>query len=221
MVSTRVLLLLFLQGLLCGAHVHAQSGMYIEQPKVFTGGIAAGFNLAQVDGDMYFGYNKPGLCAGGFVRIHFAPRLSTQIEMLYSQKGSRGDAVIESPYLGKYVAKCHIGLNYVSVPVTLQYRYSSVTIEAGASYSRLVKTNEWIVAEPPVIVDVVKNRFNNTDLEYVFGAGTKVYKHLFLNLRFQYSILTIRPIDRVPYSYGYGTKGQFNNLFCVRLMYEL
>jgi hypothetical protein len=221
MMAARVILLLLFHWLLSGNYLYAQSGMYIESPKVFTGGIVAGVNLAQVDGDMYFGYNKPGLCAGGFVRIHFAPRISTNIEMLYSQKGSRGDAVIESPFLGTYVAKCNIGLNYVSIPVTFQYQYSSFFLEAGASYSRLVKTNEWIVAEPPVVVDVVKNSFNNTDLEYVFGAGTKIYKNLYANLRFQYSILSIRPIDRVPYSYGYGTKGQFNNLISIRLLYEL
>ncbi len=199
----------------------AQSNFYVEEPGVFTGGPVFGLNLAQVDGDQYFGYNKAGISAGVFVRIHYTSRLSTGVEILYSQKGSRGEAVLSSSYMGTYIATCHIGLNYVEVPVTMQYTYASFNAEAGLSYSRLVKTDEWILVDPPVAIDNVKNRFNNTDINYVFGLSRKVYKNLVANIRFQYSMISIRPIERVPYGYAYGTKGQFNNLFSLRLMYEL
>jgi hypothetical protein len=200
---------------------YGQSNFYEEETKPFTGGLVLGLNLAQVDGDQYFGYNKPGISTGGFVRVHYTKRLSTALEILYAQKGSRGDAVIESPYAGSYVARCHIGLSYVEVPLTMQYSYASFSAEAGVSYARLIKTNEWIQVVPSVPIDVVENRFNNSDLNYVFGLSRKVYKNLLVNVRFQYSVRSIRPVDRVPYGYAYGSKGQFNNLFCVRLLYEL
>jgi len=220
MKNSCLVILLCLTAFVRSSVVHAQANMYEDELKTFTGGIALGLNLAQVDGDMYFGYNKPGISSGCFVRVHFTPRLSVGMELLYTQKGSNGDAVIESPFMGTYVAKCHIGLSYVEVPVTIQYKYANFTAEAGASYARLVKTNEWILVEPSVPVSPVLNRFNGDDLEYVFGLSRKVYKNLIANIRFQYSIVSIRPTDRVPPGYAYGTKGQFNNLFCARLLYE-
>ncbi len=236
MAGLRYMVLFFL--LLGGScMVHAQSSMYEEDVKPFSGGIAAGLNFAQVDGDMYFGYNKAGVSVGTFVQIHFVvkgkkesisyfqihftQRWGVGMEILYSQKGSRGDAVIESPFSGTSISQCHIGLSYVEVPVVLQYRYASFCLEAGASYSRLVRTNEWIYTPQEFPIDKEKNRFNNTDIEYVFGLSRKIYKHWHANVRFQYSVVSIRPIERVPTGYGYGSKGQFNNLFCARLMYVL
>lgn len=212
--------ILFCLLVVAGSYGYAQKGLYLEDPQTFTGGLVAGLNLAQVDGDMYFGYNKPGLSTGGYVRINFNPVWSAGMELLYTQKGSRGDAVIESSYTGSYVAKCHIGLNYVEVPVTVRYKYAGFAVEAGASYSRLVKTNEWILVQPSVPIDKQQNRFNDNALDYVFGLSRKVRRHLLAELRFQYSIISIRPTDRVPPGYAYGSKGQFNNLFCARLAYE-
>ena len=215
---TSALLLMLL--VLAGHRVLAQKGLYLEAPQTFTGGLLLGLNLAQVDGDMYFGYNKPGLSTGGYVRINFTPQWSAGMELLYTQKGSRGDAIIESSYTGSYVAKCHIGLNYVEVPVTVRYKFAGFAAEVGVSYARLVKTNEWILVQPSVPIDQQQNRFNDNALDFVFGLSRKVRKHLLAELRFQYSMIAIRPTERVPPGYAYGSRGQFNNLFCARLAYE-
>lgn len=195
--------------------------MYMEDVKAFSGGIAAGVNLAQVDGDKYFGYNKPGISAGVFVQIHFTSKFGAGMDILYSQKGSTGDAVMGDPLGSTSISRCHIGLSYVEVPFVFQYQFSSLMLEAGASYSRLLRTNEWIVEGQSLYIDKDANRFDNTDINYVFGVNRKVYKQLYANVRFQYSVLSIRPLERVPVGYGYGSKGQFNNLFSIRFMYVL
>ena len=41
----------------------------------FDGGILAGFNGAQVEGDTYKGYNKPGAVAGFYVQTDLAPAI--------------------------------------------------------------------------------------------------------------------------------------------------
>lgn len=202
-------------------NAYARSSWYEEEVKTFTGGFAAGLNLAQVDGDLYFGYNKPGLSAGGFVRVHFNQQWSACGELLFSQKGSRGNAVIESPYMGTYVARCNIGLSYLEAPVTIQYDFGAFSLETGVSYAVLLKTNEWILAQQQPVISEVGNRFNSTDLDFIAGASRKLYKHWYLNVRFQYSLVPMRPYERIPAGYGWGTSGQFNNLFCVRLLYAL
>lgn len=192
-----------------------------DELKTFTGGAVLGLNLSQVDGDRYFGYYKPGISAGGFVSIHFTEHLSAQAELLYSQKGSHGDAVIESPYAGTSISQCHIGLSYVEVPLLLQYKYKSFVAEAGGSYAVLVRTNEWILEPQSLYIDKEGNRFNATDVNYIFGLRRQIWTRLHANIRFQYSLFSIRPVERVPVGYSWGSRGQFNNLLSVRLLYTL
>ena len=205
---------------LCALATNAQESFYLEDPQRFTGGIVAGLNLAQVDGDMYFGYTKAGFTGGAFVHLGLASKLSISTELLFSQKGSKGNALLGAPLTGTNTAICFIGLNYVEAPVTLQYKLPLFTIEAGASWSYLLRSKEWIEVQPSVVVDEDANRFETTGLDYVFGVSRKLSKHMVASLRYQYSIMPIRPIDRVPYGFSYGSKGQFNNLFSFRLLYE-
>jgi hypothetical protein len=204
-----------------GNILYAQSNFYEEEYKSFSGGALIGLNLTQVDGDRYFGYNKPGLAAGVFVNVQLTAKWGFGIEMLYSQKGSRGDAVVESVYAGTYVAQCHIGLNYVELPVVVRYKKEKYVGEVGVSYARLVKTRETILEPQPLYIDAERNRFASTDLNYVLGVARHIYKHIYCGVRFHYSIASIRPAERIPIGYGYGNKGQFNNLFSVRLIYQL
>lgn len=201
-------------------NAHAQEHNYLEEPQRFTGGLVAGMNLAQVDGDMYFGYTKMGFTGGAFVKMGLASRLLLSTEILFSQKGSKGNAVLGTPLTGTSTAICYIGLSYVETPVTLQYKFPMFTLEAGASWSYLVRIKEWIEAQPSVVINDENNRFEKMGLDYVFGASRKLSKHVVASLRYQYSMIPIRPAARVPYGYSYGTKGQFNNLFGFRLQYE-
>jgi len=202
----------------------AQDGYYIEDPHVtFKGGLIAGANFTQVDGDTYSGYNKVGLNAGGVVYIHFTQTFGISMELLYSQKGSRGVTDAESVNIGEYIQQYHMNLDYAEVPLLLHYttvyRKRKLDFEGGGSYARLIKSSEWVLSDQPVVIDPVLNRFNNNDFNYIVGASIQLYKQWYVNGRYQYSITDIRPTDRVPIGYSYGSKGQFNNLCVLRLMY--
>ncbi len=205
--------------ILVTVHLYGQKGFDDEDPKAFNGGLVLGLNFTQIDGDTYFGYHKVGLNAGGVVYVHFTKVFGASMELLYSQKGSRGENVVESPYIGTYVTKYFMNVNYVEVPLTLHVISHKFDFEGGVAYARLINSKEWIQSDQPVVTDPDLNRFNTSDIDYVFGMGRYIYKRLYANIRFEYSITSIRSPDRIPLGYGYGNQGQFNNLFCLRLMY--
>jgi len=214
--------LLLLPGILLGAlsQPAAAQGNYNEdEPKTFTGGLVAGTTLSQVDGDSFYGYNKLGITVGATVYAHFSKNSGASMELLYTQKGSNGQVIYESPYIGTYVQKYYMALNYVEVPITLHTVFRKYDLEAGLSYARIVKTKEWVSSDQPVYIDPVANRFDNDDFNYILGVGRKVHKSLYASFRFQYSMVSIRPTVRVPYGFSWDTKGQFNNLLILRLMY--
>lgn len=200
----------------CAQEMYSKDG---EDPKRFNGGLILGLNFSQVDGDSYYGYHKVGLHAGGVVYVHFTPVFGASMELLYSEKGSRGETITNSYSVGTYVSKYFMNVNYAEVPITLHLIFNNVDMEAGASYARLIKSSEWILTDQPVVIDPVLNRFNNTDVDFICGATMRVYKQLYANVRYQYSLTSIRPPERIPYGYSYGNQGQFNNLFNVRFVY--
>ena len=206
--------------LLFSVQVTAQDEYFLGEPKVFNGGLILGANFTQVDGDSYYGYHKMGLNTGGVVYVHLTHTFGLSMELLYSQKGSRGEDITGYQGAnGTFVEKYFMTLNYVEVPVTFHLIYHRFDVEAGVSYAYLIKSSEWVETYQPVVIDPVANRFNTTDLEYVFGISRRLYKRLYVNARFQYSITSIRSQDRIPLGYGYGSAGQFNNLFNLRFMY--
>ncbi len=191
----------------------------------FNGGLIFCANMTQVDGDSYQGYHKIGLNAGGTVYIHFNKTFGVSMELLYSQKGSRAVEVLQSTYVGTYIAKYFMNLNYAEVPVLLHCIiylpniHRNLDLEVGGSYARLINSKEWAEWDQPIVIDPVLNRFNNVDVNYMFGAGIQLYKHWYMDARFQYSLISIRPTDRVPPQFSYGDKGQFNNVVAIRLLY--
>ncbi|HRX13350.1 MAG TPA: hypothetical protein P5210_16925, partial [Draconibacterium sp.] len=54
----------------------------------FNGGILAGLNASQVEGDIYRGYHKPGILGGFYVETDLAPAVFMGMEIKYAQKGS-------------------------------------------------------------------------------------------------------------------------------------
>ena len=212
-------ILLFLLILSVQTGLRAQGGYNPDDPRPFNGGLILGLNFSQVDGDSYYGYHKVGINTGGVVYVHFTPVWGASMELLYTRKGSQAETVTESQALGEYVSKYFMGLNYVEVPVTLHYYYHSFDMEAGLSYARLISSTEYTTIDPPVIIDPIANRFNTSDLDYIFGLSRKLYKNLYINGRFQYSITSIRPWERIPFGYSYGQSGQYNNLVSFRFIY--
>lgn len=198
---------------------------YEETPRTFYGGLIAGANFAQIDGDNYAGYHRVGVNAGGIVYTRFDEHLAASIEILYSQKGSHSNK--EQPGVnGSYIYSYDVRLNYAEVPLQLCYfdRRKS-HFGAGISISRLVSVQESgranLNSAPPVNFD--NYPFKKMDYNFIIGGSLHLVAGLFLNARFQYSIVPIRTGNLQngtgvpPYFAGRGQ--QFNNMWTVRMMY--
>ncbi len=189
--------------------------------KLFDGRLLFGTNFTQLDGDTYAGYHKVGINAGGQVYVHFKQLFGVSLELLYSQKGVRGGTVKESYTLGTYFDKYYLNLNYASAALLLHCNMYIFDYEAGISYSRLISSKEWAEADVPVVIDPVLASFNNYDVDYVAGFSMRISKRWRWNMRYEYSIVPVRPWDRVPPRYSDGSAGQYNEAVSLRLVYIL
>ena len=200
----------------------AQEHFFADENKVFDGGLIFGASITQVDGDTYSGYHKIGIHTGGTVYVHLSKIFGVSMDLLYSQKGSRGGNIKESYSVGTYIDKYYLNLNYIEVPVMLHLkRFEFLDFEAGLSYARLVSSKEWAEADVPVVIDPVLNSFKSTDLESVIGVSARLSKHWYGNVRAQYSLMPFRTWDRVPLRYMQYDVGQFNNVMVFRMIYMI
>ncbi len=202
-----------------GASAQNSASYYEEVPRTFYGGVLVGANLSQVDGDAYAGYNKVGLNVGGIVYTRLAQHTALSLEILFSQKGARGNQVQQLRASDSFLTAYAINLNYAEIPVMFNYfdrRRSH--FGAGFSYSQLISGEEQIeVTRGNVVsaIDASQYPFRKSDVNFVAGGNLHLWKGLFLNARFQYSLFSVRK-QHYP---GIGRAEQYNNLWTVRLMY--
>ena len=193
---------------------------YEEIPRLFYGGVIGGVNFTQVDGDNYAGYHKLGFNFGGIVYAKFDTHLAASIEILYSQKGSRGH--FDQNTVGGIIDHYNINLNYAEVPLQLCYfdrRRSH--FGAGLSLGRLVSVRESGNIAGKAYDKFDDYPFRKMDYNFIVGGSLHLVKGLFLNGRFQYSLRPVRKgtlgVDLPAYFAGRGE--QYNNMWTLRLMY--
>jgi hypothetical protein len=157
----------------------------------FRGGVVAGFNAAQLDGDASAGYNKVGLNVGAKVLIELTGRFQISTEILLSQRGSRTTEK-EAPV----TRSCT--LNYLEVPVLLNIRdwikksddeqeYYKVGFSFGFVYGRLFKST----ASPNFLHAPVLNKFATNDVGFAGGV------HYFINPNWGLSCRATKSFNKV------------------------
>lgn len=207
--------------------LRAQESWYVQEDRTFYAGVLAGANFSQVDGDDFKGYHKIGLNVGGIVYARLDEHLAASLEILFSQKGARG--TITTPLVANLngssikqtstMTNYHLDLNYAEVPVMLNYFDKRKShFGAGFSYSQLVQSNERFKTD--VVLNPPYNQYdypmNKYDVNLLLSGSLHLWEGLFMNLRFQYSLLTIR--KDVDANLGRPNQ-QYNNMFVLRLMY--
>lgn len=189
-----------------------------DDNKIFYAGLQAGGNFSTVDGDSYSGYKKAGIVGGATVYVRLLPKLLTNIELLYSQKGSRGVATRNSIYIGEFFEQYWLDLDYIEVPIMLHYSFTPRWhLGAGASYGRLIRSREDIYTDQPVTIDPDNNFFQNDDINVIVGGGFHLGYGWFLLARYQRSTRSIRNANNIPF--WQNSIRQYNDLFSLRLMY--
>ncbi len=186
----------------------------------FHGGLIAGLIASQVDGDSYSGYNKAGLQAGVFVSSELLPWLDVRMEIKYTSRGARNPANDDNT--GSYL----LGLQYIDVPVMASLKYRKiVAFELGLIPGYLFKAaGEDDAGKLPeeYLVD-----FHKFDLGLLIGADVNISQKIAVNIRYSYSIFSIRDLDSAGAYYswfgkifGY-SKGDFNNYLALGISYRI
>jgi hypothetical protein len=178
----------------------------------FNGGILAGINASQVDGDNYAGYNKFGFAVGVFISTELSDRISGEIQLRYMQKGANKKITDLDPSL--YISKLH----YIELPLLLRFKLNNkISYHVGPGIGYLFKStqeNEYGFLNPP---DGVK--FKSFELCGIAGFNYKIYKNLAISVSFSYSILPIA--NHTNNQTYYLNRGSYNNLFTTVFYYQL
>ena len=184
-----------------------------------VGGLLAGANFTQVDGDGYKGYNKISPAGGGIlylpVRNAGLPvegTLAWSMEVLYSGKGAFG----QGSGAATNVQRQKISLVYAEIPLQLNYwRGPRKSIYgAGFAVGYLGASEEEIST---VSGQTYNFPFRKLDVSFIATANFHIGYGFFVAPRFQYSLASIRKPDAALSSFG--RPEQFNNVWSVKLMY--
>lgn len=199
---------------------HAQN-YYKDDNRTFYGGLVAGGTFSQIDGDNYAGFHKWGLTGGGIVYAEFAKHFAVSVELLYSQRGSKSNFSKLTNSQSAKVDKYQVNLDYAEVPVLLNYfdkRKSHFGV--GVSYSQLINQEEIVNTTPNITdtVDLTRYPFKSNDIMGIASVNLHLIEGFFLNIRYQYSLLSIRNSYHPEFARASATR-QTNNIWVVRLMY--
>jgi hypothetical protein len=212
--------------------------------QLFTGGVKAGIVGAQVDGDSYGGFNKPGIFGGSYVNLRvadfntFHTRISAdgdtttirrlwdmsafQMELAFVQKGARKNPNYEKGDFEQYLLRT----DYVELAILYQFFYSPrLAFEFGPAIGYLLHTYEERdvqVIEPDV------RPFRKSVVNYVGGIYYFLNERAGVNLRVNNSILNLRDYSnlegekRLPGdTYRFFHYGQFHVAMVLSLQYRL
>jgi hypothetical protein len=154
----------------------------------FSIGIKGGANIIKVDGKSFKDEFKYGYHLGGFVSIGIGGRFSIQPEVLFNQYQTRTDSSFKSIYQNAFSSDNSIKLNYLSIPLLLNYKLGSLlSLQAGPMFSVLMDQNK----------DLLQNgedAFKKGEFSMLGGAQVSLGK-IKLNGRYVVGLNNINDID--------------------------
>lgn len=152
-------------------------------------GLKAGLNYANVydsEGEDFNADPKLGLAAGAFIAIPIGKLLGIQPEIMYSQKGFKGQGRL----LGSTYQLTRTS-TYIDVPLLFAFKPSEfMSIFVGPNYSYLIKQNDAFGNTTTTIEQ--ETEFGNEDLRkntlgFIGGADITM-KHIVLSARVAWDI---------------------------------
>jgi opacity protein-like surface antigen len=180
----------------------------------FEGGVIAGFNASQVDGDLYKGYHKPGIALGGYVQTNLTRTVYAGMEIKLMQKGSRNIDSLAIEGQIKYIMR----LNYVDLPVYLGIRTSEkISLLVGVSPGYLLSGTEY--NDYDKFPEEDQHAFNEFDFQGMLGFRFQITRKICVDLRGSYSLMPIR--KQKGDALWYWKSNQFNNLLSTTVLYRL
>lgn len=175
------------------------------------GGVLAGINGTQVAGDVCSGYDKAGITGGVFANFKFGQNSMFQMELAYTQKGSRMNPTEKNAYTS-YLLR----LNYVDVPFLYKYLYNEkLSFEGGLSYGYLIDYYE----EANGFTNVGgENQFHRHAANIIIGLNYTLNEHFRANFRSVNSLIPLR--DHASGVKRLGNAGQYNDVLTLSVQYQ-
>lgn len=165
----------------------------IEAQKGFQGAGIIGLTNSQIDGDSLLGFNMLGLSAGIKVRFELSRKLSGNVELLYSQRGSSSNLISRDD------DQTFTKLHYFELPVYLSFNdwyienegYYKMSGQLGLSYASLVSSS----LQNTFYDD---SGFSKGDFSYLIGATYHVNKSLGVTVRYTRAATKLYKDDALP-----------------------
>lgn len=183
--------------------------------RTFHAGLICGLNGAQIHGDNDWGYNQPGLYAGGFVCTNPSSKWYGQMEIAYSMKGSRR---IAQPDKG--IPGFAFRLNYAEVPFLVRYNMGKIYAQFGESFGFLINSKEW--DNNGTTTTIV---FRKWETSFIVGAGYILSERWQIDFR---SVNSLLPVYKFATPFNYNRfipnlfrRGMYNNLLTLSICYRL
>ncbi len=176
----------------------------------FNFGVIGGFNGSQVSGDDLGGFNKFGGFGGIYTNIDASDNLNIEMEMVYTQKGSRKQARPNKFDFNSYLLQ----LNYIEVPLLFNFKVKGLGIEIGPSVATLLSFKE---ADQNGVFVSTRNFFK-TEASFNAGVQYSFNKNLKGVFRFTNSVIPIRKhASGATYRLNLG---QYNTVLTIMLKYS-
>ena len=176
----------------------------IQAQSKFLGGVLVGGNVSQITGDEAFGYNKFGFIAGVRGGYRLKPNLSLEVELLFSQKGSKVSPRYKGNDSTTNADNWRIALDYFEIPVIISFHdwmaekgFYRLRFYGGLSIAYLFQseiTNEKYAFIQPSL--------SKSDLSFLLGATYFMTKNLGITGRYTRAInkLWKNPTTSIEYS---------------------
>jgi hypothetical protein len=219
----KVVFLIIAAFILRNTSLQAQ-GTGIDQ--TFRPVIYAALVASQVDGDTYGGYSKPGFMLGAGINRQLSRIFEVEFALTFIQKGARHNYALDSASRNNPANPFFLSrLNYLEIPLVVRANFKRFNGELGAAAGYLINNPPYISTNNPTYPD---NGYRHFDFSYIVGLGMKLKGAWSVNLRFEYSIVTIRPYVSSYAGVFHGTfpqnlfnRGLYNNLLQLSLRYKI
>jgi len=130
---------------------------------------------------------KIGLGAGAFANIPINEMLSVQPELLFSQEGN---------YQKEGDVKMHVNLNYLQLPVMVQYNHTSgFYAETGPQVGLLLSAKSKTEISGEKETQDLKDQMKSIAFAWSVGAGFKLQNGVGIGARYNFGLTTIDDSD--------------------------
>ena len=161
----------------------------------FTGGVFAGVNLAQIDGDFQQGYRKKMFGGGIRAAMIISRKFDIGTELMYNGKGAEPSATDKSSRNPNFYMTMH----YAEAALTANLHfdqaeagYNQKTVQIGISYGRLLSSSNEVSKLSRV--DTLKSKeflqenIKNVDVSVLVGFAYRFTPKIGIAVRHTYSM---------------------------------